>query len=563
MKKNSAHTRLIELQKKIHRTLEREAQAIFGPAVPAIRAYERACSRDFQGRHQISTKSELIRAIRDTDVTLLADHHAFAQSQRTALRLLREAVLPGEHWALGLEFIPSQFQSELDLYQSGKMDLETFLQTIRYREDWGFPWRNYAPLLEWARQHSVKVLALNRPKPLLPIGRSIRDLHARDQWAAGIISDYFHENKNPLRVFVLYGGYHVGQQHLPRHLSRISKAFLGKPLRALSVHQNVDQLYWKLAQSERELQAQVLRFKKNIFCVFSGTPWSQLQSMIECADGHLLNNSGLAHESSDDDDDSSVPNDSLTLMSKYGELIADFLELPRPSFDSLTVHGVDEADFTDTLGDALSAHQLRMIHSWIESNQRFYLPRVQVAYIATPSSNAIAELAAQHLYFQRTRIDDFFSGGSESFYQWILLQSFGHLGSLVVNPRRKCDLPMDHQKRLRVLKKKPKKIHFQEQVSREWALELLRMRKLRLEIPKSASLKATAPLLGARYSAQILASRLYHLLMDLKQGDPRFQNLVNRLVARSNFEEHYHSLVRITTESAALQRPLLSKLEQL
>jgi uncharacterized iron-regulated protein len=62
--------------------------------------------------------------------------------------------------------IPSHLQWALDRFQSGDLSLDSFHEAIHYRKEWGFPWKHYAPLFEWARKKRIRVLALNRPKEL-------------------------------------------------------------------------------------------------------------------------------------------------------------------------------------------------------------------------------------------------------------------------------------------------------------------------------------------------------------------------------------------------------------
>ena len=561
----SAHARLTELQHRIYRSLQRDAARIFGPTPSAIRRYERACREDYRGRFQISTKAELIAAIRGTDVALVADYHAFGQAQRTALRLLRESALPGEKWVLGLELIPSQFQKALDDYQAGLLTVGRFHELIRYKEEWGFPWKNYEPLFAWARRHDVQLLALNRPKELIyrdfgrkkpaSIERSIQDLHARDEWAAGIITDCFHESAVPLRMLVLYGGYHVGRSHLPSHIERISKAFLGKPLNSVSVHQNVDELYWKLARQERELHAQVLRLRKDAYCVFSGTPWAQLQSLISTSEGDaFLGKGGPSSQDHPDLDDDESDNDSfeeadhLSQMQGYASVIAEFMDLASPSFESLTLHTIEEADFVDSLGDAFSAGEIRLIQSLVKSNHRVYLPRAQVAYIGSPSPNASAELAAIHLLREKTRVESFYDGGRDDFFRLVLEAAFGFLGSLILNPRRKCDQAEDHARRLRALSRGELPAFAGEKGARKLALDIIRGTEKRREralrdLPTRASPEAFAITLAARFVGQALGKALHPVLLGQDHGDAGFRRVVGLLLRRKHFETAFEELV--------------------
>jgi uncharacterized iron-regulated protein len=591
----SAHARLTELQRKIHRGLEREAARYFGPVPAAIRRYEAECQVDFDRRHTISTKSELVAAIRENDVSFVADYHAYGQAQRTALRLLREAVLPGERWVLGLELIPSQFQQALDDFQAGLISVERFHAIIRYREEWGFPWKNYEPLFAWARKRGVRLLALNRPKELIYYKhwqnaaratsangktpevpaeksgsqRTIRDLHARDQWAAGLITDCFHDyrlaagasNASPLRMVVLFGGYHVGRVHLPEQLNRISAEFLGKKLKSVSVHQNVDSLYWRLASREHEMHAQVLRFARDVFCVFSGTPWSQLQSLISTTEGEGFGTSGAGgvdgdesrddHPTDDGDGDSSP--DYLSMMSKYGSVITEFFGLAPVSFDSLTAHTLAEADFVDSLRDAYTPAETRLIRGLVSSDQRLYLARAQVTYLTSASHNGAAELAAIHLHRSRTRLTSLYEGGREEFFRLALESAFGFLGSLTINPRRKCDLAGDHRQRLKSLgfgatpTRGIRAAFAGEAAARRFALATLHPGHSSglQDLPTREGFKTNdgvAAWVGARYAGQMLAAAIHPIVLKSEHRSTEFKRILALLMSRGDFEAAFREL---------------------
>jgi hypothetical protein len=164
----SSHERLLRLQKKIYAQLRRENLETLGPPPPAIRAYARRARRDLRAAPTPCEKPELIRAIRAADVAFIGDFHAFAQAQRSALRLMREAIRPGERWAIGLELVSSQHQRALDAFQAGQLSRRAFHRRIRYDETWGFPWAHYEAIFDWARERGVHLVARST-KRLLPL----------------------------------------------------------------------------------------------------------------------------------------------------------------------------------------------------------------------------------------------------------------------------------------------------------------------------------------------------------------------------------------------------------
>jgi len=98
------------------------------------------------------------------------------------------AVLEGLHqrWpgklALGLEMLPRNAQADLDAYVEGGMDEEAFARV--WTRHWGHTFPYYEKILRYARDHRIKVLALNveddlkkavREKPVQEIEADLAD----------------------------------------------------------------------------------------------------------------------------------------------------------------------------------------------------------------------------------------------------------------------------------------------------------------------------------------------------------------------------------------------------
>jgi hypothetical protein len=545
----SAHDRLLALQKKIHRSLQQQAMRLLGEMPESIRRYEREYREDFKRiprRPQVADKEELIQEIRKADVTLIGDYHTFAQAQRTALRILRESVQKGETWYLGLEMIPTHRQEELDRFQLGQLSEANFLKEIGYEEEWGFPWRHYAPIFHWAIRNRVKLIALNRPAVLRQTHEADEnELYERDRWAAGIITDTFQAAakahvKRP-RMIVLYGELHIGKKHLPQTIQDVSTSTLSRSLRTLILHQNQDELYWKMASQGRELEAQVIKLRQRSYCVLSSPPWAKWQSVINWAEGaHAIpaaTSRGKYQNPFDDDYDDDGEDeetiDPLSLMTQYAAIVSEFFGLPKPSFDELDVYTIRNADFTENLKDAhLSPIEKRLIRYHVLHHHRIYLPGHPLAYLGAPNENGAAEIASIHLFRSAIgRSGSFHTSATKqldqkaaSFYQWILDHAFGFLGSLVLNPRRKCDLIADHEQRILELKKGAKPSYPHEKAARELAYQILSsaIEERSGEPPealifylKNPSL-APALFFAARYVGFALAKQVHHALLQEK-----------------------------------------------
>lgn len=556
----SNHRRLLKLQRQIFQSLEAEVESIFGRPPEAIGKYEREYLADFRSSEQRARlgqipKRELLQAVRRAEVVFVADFHTFPQAQRTMLRLLREtAAKPRPGLALGLELVSTDQQDALDAFQAGRIGLVEFHRAVGYRKNWGFPWENYAPLFAWAREHSVRLIALNRPhhpdRSRAPASRRAarlalamgagsgrglaaapNELHERDQWAAAVIADYFLQSEaqgEEPRLFVLYGELHVGSRHLPARLRDASARHLGRTLGTVTIHQDRDSLFWKLAEKGKELETEILRLSRDSFCVFSGTPWARLMSLIAWAEGDSENPEGFEtrlRATGQDEGSRRSQADYLSLMRSDASAIARFLSLPTPSFESLGAYTIDEADILESarVRHAFTVQERALIRFHVMHSIRIYLPRICVAYLANPSFNSLSEMAAIHILRTFSGDSRLFDGTDESLFRRIIEHAFGFFGSLVLNPRRKCDHVADHEHRAESLlagarrrSATAREAFPGELEARRLAVRVLRTRPLRLaglrlmgRSRRPSVRELTSAMMAARYVGEVLGKRLH------------------------------------------------------
>lgn len=441
MKKTTSPSELQRLQKKIFDSLTREAQTLMGKTPKAIICYENTyrteLRRSFQN-FKVSTRKKLVQSALNSDVVLIGDYHTYQQAQRTALRVLRELVSKktGKSYVLGLEFVSSQHQKVLESFMKGKLSEKDFLKKIDYEKVWGFPWEHYAPLLEFARKNRIQTIALNRPKgPLPPLAalkaaRKSGDLGARDEWAAGMILDQVHAGK---KVVAIYGELHLSPSHIPDNILLLSKINAWKTPRTLVLHQNQDELFWILAEKRLEQTAGIIELSNGDFCIFSGTPWTRMQSLINWLQGDLAS-------FMDEEED---PNEEfLSWMKRAGESLSEFFGIPTPAFDILTVYGAGET-------------RHRWLRPLIQSQERVYWKESindAEVYVPAYTENSATELSGIHLLHAENKRLKPFTGDTASSLGLILDHAFGFMCSLILNPRRKSDQLSEHRKQLKFLK---------------------------------------------------------------------------------------------------------------
>jgi hypothetical protein len=445
---------------------------------------------------------------------------------------------------IGLELIPSNYQASVDQFIRGKISLASLHQKINYEEEWGFPWSHYTPILEWARYNRVRIIALNRPREIRSQFEELaKDLEKRDEWAAGIITDQIAATS--AKIFVLYGELHVSRNHLPARLARISRGFLGRSLRSISIHQDLPWIYWKLAQKNRELSTHVVRLSRDSYALVSSPPWLKLQSLVNWAEGSMgAEETGDAGDAGDAGDTEDAEGGHIDWLSKFNfhvKTLCFFLDFPAPNSGSITLKTIeDPLHFDRSTRADFSRTERSLIEKHYRSNEKLFVPQSRTAYAGSPSENRLAELAADSIFFLKSGINWLYSTRDDDFYRLVLQAAFGFFGSLAFNPRRKCDLPQDHKKRVEFLRKNPRYRLFPEEIqARSLAVHFI-------ERGKIPTCPPFGKMMAAKYIGQILGGEVYRAVMgeELTREDIRTIFLARFSASRENFYRTKYEALR-------------------
>lgn len=126
-------------------------------------------------------------------------HH---QNQEKVLKALYET---NQDLAIGMEMFQRPYQTHLDNYIARKLSENDLLEKTEYQARWGFNWKMYRPLVSFAYDKNLKVIALNAPaevnrrvarvglKGLLPEERSMlpEEINTTDQGHRDYVSKIF------------------------------------------------------------------------------------------------------------------------------------------------------------------------------------------------------------------------------------------------------------------------------------------------------------------------------------------------------------------------------------
>jgi hypothetical protein len=82
-----------------------------------------------------------------------------------------------------MEFFQQPFQAHLDDYLAGRIDEKEMLRRTEWYSRWRFDYRLYQPILRYAREHQIPVIALNLPREITSkVGRQgLQSLSAEER----------------------------------------------------------------------------------------------------------------------------------------------------------------------------------------------------------------------------------------------------------------------------------------------------------------------------------------------------------------------------------------------
>ena len=102
------------------------------------------------------------------EVIYIGEEHRNRWHVEAALKILRAMIEKGRRPALAMEMFGWDGQPALEAYASGEtVDLTGFLKESRWDQNWGGSFEDYEPLVKFAREQRMALLALNPPKPLV------------------------------------------------------------------------------------------------------------------------------------------------------------------------------------------------------------------------------------------------------------------------------------------------------------------------------------------------------------------------------------------------------------
>lgn len=111
----------------------------------------------------LRTLGEVLPELLSARAVVVGEQHDRLDHHVLQLDVIRYLYSVNPRLAIGLEFFDQSVQSALDDYIAGAIDERTMLLNTGYFNNWRFDYRLYAPVLRFAREHGIPLIALNVP----------------------------------------------------------------------------------------------------------------------------------------------------------------------------------------------------------------------------------------------------------------------------------------------------------------------------------------------------------------------------------------------------------------
>lgn len=391
--------------------IRNKVEDLIGFRTQSIQKYQKAYELELsRSSWEVGRKQELFKQMNKSQIVYIGDFHAQAQSTRAVLRIARK--LGAQNVSLGLECFLVEHQKVINTYLQGHLSEREFLKKIEWKKNWGFPWEYTRPLIKWASQNKVPVIALN--------SASKRSFTDQDRFTAGLINAAV--RANPARkMLVQFGDFHLASQHLPKQVRKLNRKLLDVVLL-----QSPENLYFKLLKKHKDPStADFVKLSANRWALMSVLPWVKWQDYL------------LYLEMGNDKKVKVDDYDLTDHVCQAVDVLNKILNM-QIKVDDLSVYSVDDEVFFNKI-QKLAPLEKAYYKEMLMSGQSFYCPEQQMGFVARPSLNQISKVAALYVLYKLGVYKKSIIDGRKDFLKNIWLEMLTYFLTKIINPKKKSD----------------------------------------------------------------------------------------------------------------------------
>jgi uncharacterized iron-regulated protein len=125
------------------------------------------------GANRHLAPTEFFNKIRDQRIVMVGESHTNGEHHRVQFEVIKGLVAAGKPVCLALEMFTAAQNQALQAFIEGKYPREDFMDSTGWFETWGYDFRMYQPIFEFAREHKIKIYGVNLDRDYVSkIGRS-------------------------------------------------------------------------------------------------------------------------------------------------------------------------------------------------------------------------------------------------------------------------------------------------------------------------------------------------------------------------------------------------------
>lgn len=110
----------------------------------------------------ITSFPDALQNLAKADVVYLGETHDNLEDHQIQLQIIQELQRRNRKIAIAMEMFVQPYQNILNRYLAGKLSEQELVEQSNYKQ-WGYPWEYYAPILRFAKEKQLPVIALNIP----------------------------------------------------------------------------------------------------------------------------------------------------------------------------------------------------------------------------------------------------------------------------------------------------------------------------------------------------------------------------------------------------------------
>ncbi len=124
---------------------------------------ENYCATQFPTSQCVDNLQKILPKLKKANVVYLGETHDSFEDHKNQLKIIQELYKNNQQITIGMEMFQRPFQKVVNQYIAGKINEVELVKKSEFKTRWGFDWELYAPILRFAKQKKISVLALNTP----------------------------------------------------------------------------------------------------------------------------------------------------------------------------------------------------------------------------------------------------------------------------------------------------------------------------------------------------------------------------------------------------------------